>query len=380
MTEPMFLDFGDDSVSRENPAYLSKQLVTYIGNKRGLAKHLEVAIGDVRSRLGGRKLSSIDLFSGTGFVARLLKQHSTLVIANDLETYSSVLNRCYLMNQRDVSWSAVEAIVRELNARADAGDSLPGFFQELYAPADDHNIKHGERVFYTSDNARRLDFFAQEIAKLKEPLRTLVLAPLMSRASMHANTSGVFKGFYKDRDTGIGKFGGAAADALKRILEPIRMEVPVLSEYESESHVFARDSNDLVGHLPEVDLAYLDPPYNQHPYGSNYFMLNLLGKYERPVEISAVSGIPTDWNRSGFNVRKRSLDLMKDLIERTPARFLLVSFNGEGYIDPGDMSSALRSHGRLDEIVVPYNTFRGSRNLKDRSIHVNEHLFLLERS
>ena len=32
----------------------------------------------------------------------------------------------------------------------------------------------------------------------------------------------------------------------------------------------------------DLDLAYFDPPYNQHPYGSNYFMLNLLVHYRRP--------------------------------------------------------------------------------------------------
>jgi adenine-specific DNA-methyltransferase len=33
----------------------------------------------------------------------------------------------------------------------------------------------------------------------------------------------------------------------------------------------------------------------------------------------------------------------------------------------------------VDEIIIPYNTFRGGRNLRDRSIHVNEHLFLMDR-
>ena len=54
------------------------------------------------------------------------------------------------------------------------------------------------------------------------------------------------------------------------------------------------------------DLAYFDPPYNQHPYGSNYFMLNLVSSYERPnvEKISRVSGIPKDWNRSVFNKKR----------------------------------------------------------------------------
>ena len=366
-------------VSHEDPDFLAKQLITYIGNKRRLALNLERAILEIRRRLAGRRLIVADLFAGSGFVSRLLKQHSSLIIANDLEAYSATASACYLSNWDQAVAEAVSSLVDSLNRRAEAGETHPGFIQEMYAPSDDRSIEYGERVFYTAENARRLDFFAQEIAKLDEPIRSHVLAPLLSRASMHANTSGVFKGFYKDKHTGIGKFGAAAGDALKRILEPIRLEAPILSRYESESVVMKADANDAIAELPSCDLIYLDPPYNQHPYGSNYFMLNLLVDYERPNEVSDVSGIPTNWNRSGYNVRKRALPLMKELFARAPARFLLVSFNAEGYITTEALRVALEEHGTLDEIVVPYNTFRGSRNLRGRSIHVNEHLFLLDR-
>lgn len=377
--EPLLPGFDNEVVVQENPEYLTRQLVTYIGNKRALVGQIEAGILKVRQRLGGREISSLDLFSGTGLVSRLLKGHSSLVIANDLERYSATLNRCFLNNASDVDMRTLRGVVDTLNRRADAREPVEGFFQELYSPRDDSNILPGERVFYTSENARRLDFYAQSIAELDEPIRTLVLGPLLSRASMHANTSGVFKGFYKDKETGIGKFGGSAGDALKRILEPIRLEVPVLSSHHSDSVVYQRDANELVGELPELDLAYLDPPYNQHPYGSNYFMLNLIDRYERPTEVSAVSGIPTGWNRSGYNVRKKASSLLLDLVERTPARFLLISFNSEGFVDPEELNWSLSEHGVVEEMVVPYNTFRGSRNLRNRAIHVNEHLFLLER-
>lgn len=378
--EPLYLDASDEGWESDDESYLSKQLVTYIGNKRGLARQLSVAFNDVRERVGGRKLSSLDLFSGTGFVARLLKQHSTVVYANDLEGYSKVINDCFLSNRSEVRWDELTSLIDALNTQADRGARVEGFFQELYAPADDHNIQAGERVFYTADNARRLDLFGTLLREIPEPHRTMILGPLLSRASMHANTSGVFKGFYKDKNTGVGKFGGAAADALKRILEPIRLEVPVLSQFDVQREVTRTDANELVRSLPAVDVAYIDPPYNQHPYGSNYFMLNLLCDYERPSDVSDVSGIPTDWNRSGYNIRKQSLSLMTDLIENLNARFVLISFNDEGYIAPADMRAMLTSHGTLEEVIVPYNTFRGSRNLNDRAIHVNEHLFMLERN
>lgn len=363
----------------EDPSFLTCQLITYIGNKRGLAGPIGQALAEVRNRLGGRKLRAIDLFSGSGFVSRLMKKHSSLVASNDLEPYAQAIGECFL-SDRDESLSAEAARhVERLNRAAADGASHDGFIRELYSPANDQNIKLGERVFYSNDNARRLDFYIQELGSLSVKVRRLLLGPLLSSASVHANTGGVFKGFYKDKNTGIGKFGGAAGDATNRILAPIVLETPVQSLFKSEYKVFRRDANALCAELSNFDLVYIDPPYNQHPYGSNYFMLNLLVNYERPEKISLVSGIPTDWNRSAYNVKKQSLSLLKDLFQKIPARFLLVSFNSEGYVSTEEIKTALEAHGQVNEEILKYNTYRASRNLRDRSIHVNEHLFLLDR-
>jgi adenine-specific DNA-methyltransferase len=356
--------------------FWTHQLITYIGNKRSLAAHLDRAISTIRHELGCRSLTSLDLFAGSGLVSRVMKQHSKLVVANDLERYSEVLSQCYLTNRCDADWELVGRWVEDLNRQAEAGANPGGFIQELYAPADDQHIQPGERAFYTTDNARRLDFYAQAIKRAPAAIRPLLYGPLLSAASVHANTSGVFKGFYKDKATGIGKFGAAKGDALVRILAPITLEGPVLSDHTARSEVFREDANQLVRRLPHVDVAYIDPPYNQHPYGSNYFMLNLLVDYNRPASVSQVSGIPASWNRSRYNVRKDALSLMVDLVEQIDADYLLVSFNSEGFIPVANLRSTLERFGPVEEVIIPYNTFRGSRNLRERNIHVNEHLFL----
>ena len=377
---PMFdLGFGDEVEQAENPEYTSRQLITYIGNKRGLADPIERAVREVRDRVGGRKLRSLDLFSGSGFVSRLLKKHSSLIAANDMEAYARAVSECYISNRDEKLLAEAAALVAHLNDVAAKGVVRDGFIRDLYSPADDTNIKFGERVFYSSDNARRLDFYAQEIQELPADMRRLLLGPLLSKASIHANTGGVFKGFYKDKHTGIGKFGAAAGDAVSRILAPIELEVPVMSMLETEHEVYQEDANKLASNMGEFDLVYIDPPYNQHPYGSNYFMLNLLTNYERPKEVSKVSGIPTDWNRSGYNVRKQALPLLDELFAAIPARFILVSFNSEGYVSTDEIKSVLGKHGRVDEMIVKYNTYRASRNLRNREIHVHEHLLLLDR-
>lgn len=359
--------------------YLSRQLLTYLGNKRALLAPIAAAVEHVERRLGRSRLRVLDAFSGSGIVSRFLKAHAGLLISNDLEEYAAVTARCFLRNASSVDAHGLADLVADLNARV-AREMLPrGFIAELYAPRDEQRISAADRVFYTPDNARRIDDYRRLIDTAPADLRDLLLGPLLSRASVHANTAGVFKGFYKDRTTKIGRFGGSGADALLRIRGRIELEPPVLSRYECECAVYQEDANTLAPRLRGLDLVYVDPPYNQHPYGSNYFMLNLIARYQRPATISPVAGIPTSWQRSGYNVRGRSLALLRDLLTAVDAPFLLISFNDEGFIRPEAMRAMLAEFGAIRVVTTPYNAFRGSRNLSGRPLHVTEQLFLVER-
>lgn len=368
-----------DDPTAENRDYLSRQLITYIGNKRALLGHIGAAVERVKRRLGKNRLRVFDAFAGSGVVSRFLKAHASLLISNDIEDYALVIGRCYLRNKSTVDLPTLTAIVEDFNARVDTEDLPVGFIEELYSPRDESHITRTDRVFYTKKNARRLDNYRRLIQTAPPEMHDLLLGPLLSEASIHANTAGVFKGFYKDRHTRVGRFGGTRSDALLRILGEITLQVPVLSNFECDYQVLQEDANLAARRLKQLDLAYLDPPYNQHPYGSNYFMLNLLVHYERPKHISRVSGIPTNWRRSGYNVRAQSLPLMRDLLTAIDAPFLLISFNNEGFIPPEEMRSLLETFGSVAVVEMQYNAFRGSRNFKNRPIHVTEQLFLVER-
>jgi adenine-specific DNA-methyltransferase len=150
----------------------------------------------------------------------------------------------------------------------------------------------------------------------------LFLGPLLSEASIHANTSGVFKGFYKDRKTGLGRFGGSKQDALFRITGDITLPFPVFSNFTSEVRIYRGDSNRIIRTAPEVDLAYLDPPYNQHPYGSN---------------------------------------------------------NSKGFIGFKETETLLKTMGRVEVLETLYNSFKGRRNFNRRNLYVKEYLYLLEK-
>lgn len=365
---------------REN-LYLTEQIITYLGNKRNLLPEIKTVIDDIILALHKetKDIVAVDLFSGSGVVARLLKNYGFKVISNDLEGYSSILNNCYLSNQVDFDDMRYNYHREKIQTLLDNEDYTKGIITTNYAPIDDNNIQVGERAFYTSKNAKIIDTIRNYIDNIEEENKKFFLAPLLYEASVHTNTSGVFKGFYKDSKTNIGKFGGNGENALSRIKGEICIKKPVFSEKNTEYCVYQKDANILVKDLDMVDIMYIDPPYNQHPYASNYFMLNVIAENKLNGELSKVSGIPNIWNHSLYNKKQEVKNVFTDLIEGAKSRYIVVSYNSEGFITMEEISEILQKFGTVNIKEINYNTFRGSRNLKKRSKYVKEFIFILEK-
>lgn len=368
-----------ETLDLKNP-FFSSHLITYIGNKRRLLPFLHKAFLQVRNKLGKKDLTILDGFVGSGSVARLLKVFASELHVNDLEDYSETLNRAYLTNQSDVDITKLEKYISWLNEnKLKTKSKKPGFIEEHYAPKDDKHVRPGERVFYTTTNARIIDNVRRLIDDIPEPYRCFCLASLLVKASVHTNTSGVFKGFHKKN--GIGHFGGHGENALTRIMQEIILDTPVFSEFECPVFVHKQDTNVLVrnGNLPVFDLVYYDPPYNQHPYGSNYFMLNIINS-GKPCDIQdGVSGIAKEWNKSAYNKRQLAEDAMDTLLADTKAKYIVISYNDEGIIPIQAFKRILSSHGKWELMEQDYNTYRGSRNLNGRDIMVKELLWVLKK-
>lgn len=159
----------------------------------------------------------------------------------------------------------------------------------------------------------------------------------------------------------------------------IELKKPVFSNYNSNVRLFQEDANVLVKHLKGLDITYIDPPYNQHPYGSNYFMLNTIIKNEIGSNISKVAGIPDDWNKSSYNKKNDALKTFEELVSDIDSKYLIISYNNEGFISYEEMVEMLSKYGELKVKNIDYVAFRGSRNLRERDIHTTEYLFILKK-
>ena len=371
-------------LNAEDTQFTYQSMLTCIGNKRKLIPHIFEIVDNLRNRLQKPKLAIMDAFTGSGVVIRGLISLCDQVYTNDLEQYAHIMSRCFLETPTTEVQAQIAAHIDKMNRIAATGPyRLDGPISRLYAPQNTDDIKVGERCFYTRENALIIDTLRQYIADSVEPeLQNYLLAPLLIKASIHTNTAGVFKGFYKDGE--LGCFGGKGKNALSRIMNPIRVEIPTWSStILSKVQCCCGDIGDVIKTQipPTLDVIYLDPPYNQHPYGSNYFMLNVIIENREPVALSRVSGIPTNWNKSAYNSRKTAVNAMRELLANATSKsaFVVLSYNNEGIIEAEDWTQLFEPY-MVEKREIDYDTFKGSRNLQNRSNKVVEIMYIISKT
>ena len=90
--------------------YFTKEILTYMGNKRTFLSKIEDIINIVKDNLGKKNIDIAEGFSGSGIVSRLFKnrvmgdnsqEYKTLYV-NDMSGYSETLNKCYLTSTKDL--------------------------------------------------------------------------------------------------------------------------------------------------------------------------------------------------------------------------------------------------------------------------------------
>lgn len=402
--------------------YLTRQLIAYIGNKRALLPFLEPVFSELAGRAPVRRF--VDPFAGSGAVSRLGKLMGYEVHAADLEHYAWVLNAATLETQareaygdtahvdsangdssnggaparlfrEDGGIDAAFARFHRIGARAaeSGSDVSPprgagsvgsgGYIARHYAPARTDTADYRrERVFYTAENARYLDAVREaieleypgwDLAPERRREKFLLLAALLYEASRHANTSGVFKAYHKG-------FGGHGGDALGRIMSPMQLEVPPLVDG-PDCTVAEEDATGFLTRTP-ADIVYLDPPYNSHQYGSNYFMLNTIARWDRPPvaderradgSLTVKAGIRPDWRRtrSDFCSRSRAPEAFRRLLDAVDARFIVLSYSSDGIVPLEHIMDLLSGRGRVELFATDYTSYRGGRqSIRRATAHV----------
>jgi adenine-specific DNA-methyltransferase len=351
--------------ARGTDHFVFNQLIPYIGNKRKLLPLIARAVDASGLRPGG---SFVDLFSGSGVVARFAKTRGFRVIANDWEPYSEQINRTYIGCNRAPGFGgrAYAEMIADLNALPPVAGWVTG---HLCPDDDEHYVIGHDRLFYMRKNGMRIDAIREELETLREAGRidetqfACLLAPLLYQCCYTSNTSGVFKGFHAG-------WGGSNGTARYRICGDVKLEPAALHDNGLANEVTRLDAQCFAReHGGSYDFVYVDPPYNQHPYGSNYHVLNSVALWDKPPLAPKISGrgdksaIRLDWRterRSPYNSARQAAPAIAELIDAIPARSIAVSYSTDGNIPLLDLARACCARGATSVFVQPYKRYRVS--------------------
>ncbi len=378
--------------ARTTDEYLFHQLVPYLGNKRRLL-HLVLEALEKTGTLKqeGRSPIFADFFAGSGVVSRLARQNGYRVIANDWEPYSHALNHAIL--------SCTDApAFKELGGYQKAIDTLnrlpevKGWVTHHLCPRhDDIYDPSRDRLFFKRRNGMRIDAIRQQIATwqaqgaIDDIEMSALLAPLLYSASFVSNTSGVFKSFHHG-------WGGKTQTALERIesllwLTPSRF-CAIGESNRPAAEMWCVDAQHLANQMSsfEVDVAYLDPPYNQHAYSSNYHVLNSLTLWDQvdlptPDTKGFKSGIDRAWRKerpSPYNSSKYAKDAYEKLLETVNARYILTSYSTDGNIDAADLLQANLKRGKVTLVTQDVPRYRVSKQRQSERARVLEFIVITD--
>ena len=260
----------------------------------------------------------IDLFSGTSRVGHALKADGYRVLANDHNAYAATLARCYVQADAEDVLRDASLLVQEFNRLK----GTFGYFTETFCV---------KSRFFQPKNGEKVDAIRQAIAEkeLNPELEAVMLTALMEAADRVDSTTGLQMAYLK-------KWAS-------RSYKDLALRVPKVlpRARHGKSSAYGLDVFDAVEIL-EGDLAYIDPPYNQHSYLSNYHIWESLIRWDKPeVYGVACKRVDVRERRSVFNSKPQFASAMSRLITKVRAPILIISFNNEGYMTREEMEGLL---------------------------------------
>lgn len=316
-------------------------MIKYLGSKRQFIDQLldvsrvipSSCLDDKRENAG----PLLDVFSGTCRVAYAFKKQGVSAISNDLAHYAQTFGLCYLEAHKETHEEEATDIIRELNGLK----GQAGYVTETFCT---------KSRFFTPKNGERIDAIRDliESRNYPQPLKAVLVTSLIEAADAVDSTCGVQMAYLKQY----------AARALK----DIELKVPQLLPKVEGCKAYQMDAKDIGKTVGHVDIAYFDPPYNQHSYLGNYHVWESISLWDKPeVYGVACKRVDVKDRKSDFNSKKGIYNALKETVENIDANTYIVSFNNEGYLTRADIEKILQPIGQVSVTETDYKRYIGAK-------------------
>lgn len=335
--------------------------MNYIGSKLSLLDFLGESIDKVVDK---KSYVFCDLFAGTGIVGSYFKKKGYKIVANDLQYYSYILNRHYIGNHKELVFTKLIKEIPELknietkdrkNFICEYLSSLKGkkgFIYKNYCLGGTKNETE-PRQYFSDKNGMKCDAIRQKIESWKKDNLIsddeyyFLIASLIESIDKYANTASVYGAFLK-------QLKKSAQNNL--ILKPAELIIN-----DQDHAVFNDDINKVINEV-KGDILYLDPPYNQRQYATNYHILETVARYDNPKIYGKTGLREYQSQKSLYCSRGQVKKAFKDLILKAKVKYIFLSYNNEGLMTPGDIKEIMSLRGKYGKFTKEYNRFKADKS------------------
>ena len=302
-------------------------MIKYLGSKRRLVPVLTKLF-----ELSGAH-TALDLFTGTTRVAQAFKQHGGHVTAVDTARYSEVFARTWIETDAD---SFDHRSLTEALDHLNALPGTPGYVTDTFCV---------QSRFFQPHNGERIDAIRDAIARdhAGTALEPVLLTSLLLAADKVDSTAGLQMAYIKQW--------------APRSYKPLTLLAPALLP--GSGRAMRGDAIELAGSLGSFDLAYLDPPYNQHRYFTNYHVWETIVAWDRPEHYGVACkrvDARDDETKSVFNRKRQMPDALRRTIASVDAEIVVVSYNDESWVTLEELRDMCSIHG--DVVALAFDSKR----------------------
>jgi len=307
-------------------------VIKYLGSKRRLVP----VLGDLFARSGAS--TALDLFTGTTRVAQEFKRRGADVTAVDTARYAEVFARCHIATD---GATVDRRQLDEALAHLSSLPGTPGYVTETFCVRS---------RYFQPFNGERIDAIRDALAAdfADSPLYPILLTSLIDAADRVDSTTGLQMAYVKEWSP--------------RSFNRLELRVPELLD--GPGRAVRGDATEVVHQLPEVDLAYLDPPYNQHRYFTNYHIWETLVAWDAPAHYGvACKRIDSrdDATKSVFNATRAMPAAQAATVAGVRAEVVVLSYNDESWVSLDDLVAMCAERGHVRVLAFDSKRYVGAQ-------------------
>jgi len=200
-------------------------------------------------------------------------------------------------------------------------EGISGIVANYYSPLGEDN-----RKYFTIENAQLIDNARIYLEDKKNELDNndyyFILASILISSDKIANIPSVYGSYLKEfKKSSLKKF---------KVIPIHKREIQ-----QNENETYNLECLDCIDEISSIDIAYLDPPYNQRQYGKNYHVLNYIAKYNSNLEIYGKTGLIKNTIHSDWCKKKEAPIILEKILDKlkNKTKYVLLSYNNEGTIE-----------------------------------------------